>query len=158
MVEKEAISVKTEVTSVSGKEIATKKVSSVETEVLNDHLVLKREEVKDKNGKFLKTKEGDHLYNYFVVGKIRNRVVKVDFEPNDKGGYEPLNLVFDFGLPVLLDISEDVRTDFNGVKQSKTIYKAFIVDEDGKVFECQIRPYKSSDLSLLNMLLNVFNN
>lgn len=128
--------------------------SVVVADVVDGNLLLRREPIKDKNGKLMKTRDGRQLFNYSVNGTIRGRSVKGDFMPRDVGGYEPLDIIFDFGVPVSLICTEETSTDYSGNKITRVTYVAQIVDEGGNVFSCEVKPQRLSDKSLVDMLLN----
>ena len=87
---------------------------------------------------------------------MRVREVKVDFSPKDKGGYVPLDLVFDVNPEAELDITDEV-TEFNGRKQHRTVYTVNTVDENGVVWHAEVKPTGKSDVDLLTMLMNMVN-
>ncbi len=134
--------------------VADGKMQTVVTEVIDGRLVLVRTEIKDKNGKKLKSKDGRQLYSYTVNGKVRGRDVKADFIPRDLGGYEPLDIIFDFELPVTLDVLEESSVDYSGNKNIRTVYFAQVIDADGCVYKCEVKPQRQSDKALVDMLLN----
>ena len=101
-----------------------------------------------------KGSDGREFWSYFVKGKIRGRDVKIDFMPKDKGGYEPLDIVFDVNPIAELVMSEEEMTNDNGKTTKYTTYKVKNVDEFGVVYECGIKPARDSDKALLSMLLN----
>ena len=74
--------------------------------------------------------------------------------PKDKGGYEPLDIVFDVNPTAELIMSEDEMINDNGKTTKYTTYKVKNVDEFGVVYECSIKPARDSDKALLSMLLN----
>ena len=81
------------------------------------------------------------MYNhYYIKGVVRGREVKIDLAPpnkdTDMGGY-----TFEI---------EDEKTK-KVIKANRYIVRT--VDEDGKVYECTVKPSRTSDRSLLNMLL-----
>ena len=98
--------------------------------------------------------DGREFWSYIVKGKIRGRDVKVDFMPKDKGGYEPLDIVFDVNPTAELIMSEEEMTNDNGKTTKYTTYKVRNVDEFGVVYECGIKPARDSDKALFSMLLN----
>ena len=99
-------------------------------EMRNGNFVIRREAIKDKRGNQYMTDDGRLYFKYQLNGTLRGREVRVDFSPKDKGGYVPLDLVFDVSPEAELDIIDEV-TEFNGKKQHRTVYKAFTVDEGG---------------------------
>lgn len=116
---------------------------------VNNGLVLERESFKGNDGK--------DYFSYFLKGKVRNRDVKVDFAPKDKGGYEPLDIIFDVNPKAELVMSEETMVDTNGKETKYMTYKARTIDEDGLVYECGIKPSRDSDKALLGMLLALIN-
>lgn len=122
--------------------------------MFDGNLVLVRTEIKDKNGKKLKSKDGRQLYSYTVNGKVRGRDIRADFIPRDLGGYEPLDIIFDFELPVTLNFLEESLVDYSGNKNVRAVYFAQVVDEDGRVYKCEVKPQRQSDKALVDMLLN----
>ena len=100
-------------------------------------------------------KDGKKYWAYMVRGNVRGREVKVDFVPKDIGGYEPLDIVFDVQDKAELIIGQEQITDSFGNKSIYATYKARNVDELGIEYECDVKPQRNSDKSLLLMLLNV---
>lgn len=96
---------------------------------------------------------GQEYWSYFVKGKVRERIVRVDFAPKDKGGYEPLDILFDVQDKAELIITDETSTDMNGNKLSYKSYLLRTTDEDGETYECNVKPARDSDKSLLTMLL-----
>ena len=96
---------------------------------------------------------GQKYWSYFLKGKVRNRDVKVDFIPKDKGGYEPLDIVFDIAPKAELVMCNEKMTDSNGNVTRYVSYKARNEDSLG-VLECGVRPAKDSDKALLTMVIN----
>ena len=93
---------------------------------------------------------GKTCYHYFIQG--------VDLAPpnkdTDMGGYTVLDIVFGDADRADLIIEPFEITD----EKTKQVVRAnrYIVrtvDEDGKVYECTVKPARTSDRSLLNMLL-----
>ena len=120
----------------------------------NGNFVITREPIKGANGQQLKTQNGRLYFAYILHGKLRNRPVKVDFSPKDKGGYQPLDLVFDVSSNAELIISEVVQ-EMNGVKTRRTVYTVNTVDGDGLVWKCEVKPTRTSDRDMLAMLINL---
>lgn len=137
------------------KNTATTKVTAVVAETMeNGNLVIEREAICDKRGKQLVTNDGRLYFAYILKGKLRGRDIKVDFSPKDKGGYLPLDLVFDVSSKAELLISE-VVSEMNGVKSRRTVYEVCTVDEDGQVWKCEVKPTRKSDGDLLAMIMNM---
>ena len=99
--------------------------------------------------------DGKDYWSYILKGKIRNRDIKVDFAPKDKGGYEPLDILFDVQSKAELVIAEEEMTDsVSGKKTKYSTYTLQTTDEDGVVYQCGVKPSRDSDKALLLMLLN----
>ena len=130
----------------------TKAVVAETTE--NGNLVIVREAICDKRGKQLTTQDGRAYFAYILKGKLRGRDIKVDFSPKDKGGYLPLDLVFDISPKAELLISE-VVTEINGTKQRRTVHEVCNVDDNGQLWKCEVKPTRKSDSDLLAMVLNM---
>ena len=125
-------------------------------EMRNGNFVIRREAILDKRGNQYVPADGRLYFKYKLFGTLRGRRIMVDFSPKDKGGYTPLDIVFDIAPSAELDISNEV-TEFNGRRQSRTVYKVFNVDEDGIVYSCEVKPTNKSDVDLLTMLMNMVN-
>ena len=133
--------------------MAEKKNEIKATETINGNLVVVREPIKGKDGKQLMTKDGRLYYAYIVRGNIRGQEKKVDFAPKDKGGYEPLDIVFDISEKAELIMTDEVMTNDDGTKTPYTTYKVRVVDEDGTAWECGVKPQRDSDKAMLKFLL-----
>lgn len=127
--------------------------AKVVTEMQNGNLVMVREPINGKDGKQLVTKDGRLYFAYIVRGVIRGQAKKVDFAPKDQGGYEPLDILFDIAPKAELTMEERVMEDNNGNKTAYTAYSVRVVDEDGEVWECEVKPQRNSDKALLKFLL-----
>ena len=125
-------------------------------EMVNGNFIIRRTPIWDKRGVQLCTNTGRLYFSYRLYGKLRGREVSVDFSPKDKGGYVPLDFVFDVKPEAELDITDEV-TEFNGKRQHRTVYTVFTVDEDGVVWKCEVKPTNKSDIDLLTMLMNMVN-
>lgn len=97
--------------------------------------------------------DGKQYWAYILKGNVRGRAVKVDFAPKDKGGYEPLDIVFSIKDNAELIMSTETMTDVNGKRTSYVSYKVRNEDELG-VLECGVKPSKDSDKALLTMIIN----
>ena len=127
-----------------------KKVNVTETknvEVKENKIYVERESFKGNDGK--------EYWSYLLKGKVRGRDVKVDFAPKDKGGYEPLDILFDVQPKAELLMSKEEMTDSAGNKTKYTTYTLQTVDTDGTIYQCGVKPARDSDKALLGMLLNV---
>ena len=118
------------------------------------NFIITHEPIKGANGKQLKTQDGRLYYAYFINGKLRGRAVKVDFSPKDKGGYTPLDLVFDVSPKAELFITE-VTQEINGKKQKRTVYTVNTVDENGVIWKAEVKPTRTSDRDTLAMLITL---
>lgn len=123
-------------------------------EMANGNFIVRREAICDKRGNQFMTEDGRLYYAYLLRGKLRGRAIKVDFSPRDKGGYTPLDLVFDVSPEAELEIVDEI-TEFNGKKQHRTVYTVNTVDDDGLVWKCEVKPTNKSDVDLLAMLINM---
>ena len=123
------------------------------TETLNGNFVLVREPVFGKDKKQLVTKDGRLYYTYIVKAVVRGQEKKIDFVPKDKGGYEPLEILFGISPKAELILGVEETTDSNGKKSKYDTYKAQVVDEDGVVWECNVKPQRDSDKALLKFAL-----
>ncbi len=97
--------------------------------------------------------DGNEYYGYLLKGQVRGRDVKVDFIPKDKGGYEPLDIVFSIKPNAELVMTTETMTDANGKKTKYVSYKVRNEDELG-VLECGVKPAKDSDKALLQMIID----
>ena len=86
--------------------------------------------------------------SYFIAGKIKGKDVKVALMPPDKGGWAVLDILFSDTNQGEL---EDEKT--GKVTATGNTYAVRTVDENGEIYECPVKPFKSSDKALLNMLL-----
>ena len=101
---------------------------------------------------------GKTYHHYFIQGMVRGREVKVELAPpnkdTDMGGYTVLDIVFGDADRADLIIEPFEITDDKTKQVIKgNRYLVRTVDEDGKVYECTVKPARTSDRSLLNMLL-----
>lgn len=112
-------------------------------------LYVEREQFKGNDGK--------DYWSYILKGQIRGRDVKVDFAPKDKGGYEPLDIIFDVQPKAELIIGEEEMTSDSGKITKYNTYTLKTVDEDGIDYTCSVKPTRDSDKSLLGMLIKVMN-
>jgi hypothetical protein len=131
--------------------------TSAVTETINGNLVVVREPIMGNDGKQLVTTDGRLYYAYIVRGKIRGQEKKIDFAPKDKGGYEPLDIVFDISPKAELIMSDEEMTDDSGRKTKYTAYKVQVADEDGEIWDCGVKPQRDSDKALLKFLLITLN-
>lgn len=127
------------------KEIAQEDVQNVETEEQGLKLFVVRE-------RWIGS-DGQPYWSYKLNGQIRGRDTKVDFIPKDKGGYEPLDIVFSIKEDAELIMTTNTMTDANGKKTKYVSYKVRNEDELG-ILECGVKPARDSDKTLLDMIIN----
>ncbi|MBS5850347.1 MAG: hypothetical protein KIC36_05060 [Clostridium sp.] len=99
-------------------------------------------------------KNGRTFFSYFIKGNIRGKDVKVAVVPPDRGGYTVLDIVFGDQMAAQLVAKPfEIKDEATGKIIAGNTYSVQTVDEDGEIYECAVKPYRSSDKSLLNMLL-----
>ena len=98
-------------------------------------------------------KTGKSNYTYFIKGIIRGKDVKIAVMPPDFGGYTVLDIVFNDAMQADLVVKPFEMKDDAGNIIAGNTYSVISVDENGLVYECPIKPAKSSDKALLNMLI-----
>ena len=93
--------------------------------------------------------------SYFIAGKIKGKDVKVALMPPDKGGWAVLDILFsDTNQGELVVKPYELKDEKTGkVTATGNTYAVRTVDENGEIYECSVKPFKSSDKALLNMLL-----
>ena len=93
--------------------------------------------------------------SYFIAGKIKGKDVKVALMPPDKGGWAVLDILFsDTTQGELVVKPYELKDEKTGkVTATGNTYAVRTVDENGEIYECPVKPFKSSDQALLNMLL-----
>lgn len=91
----------------------------------------------------------------FIAGKIKGKDVKVALMPPDKGGWAVLDILFsDTNQGELVVKPYELKDEKTGkVTATGNTYAVRTVDENGEIYECPVKPFKSSDKALLNMLL-----
>jgi hypothetical protein len=100
-------------------------------------------------------KDGKTYYSYFIKGTVRGKDVRVMIVPPDKGGYTVLDIVFGEEMSAELLLKPYEMKDENTGKIIKgNTYAVHTQDEDGTEYECAVKPFRASDKTLLNMLLN----
>ena len=98
--------------------------------------------------------KGKTYYTYFIKGQVRGKDVRVAVIPPDKGGYAVLDIVFVDAMEAELVAKPfEIKDDKTGNVFAGNTYAVQTVGEDGEIYECAIKPYRSSDKTLLNMLL-----
>lgn len=112
----------------------------------NKNAIFVERETFEKNGKV--------YFSYFIKGKVRGKDVRVAVIPPDKGGYTVLDIVFGEAMAAELAVKPfEIKDDATGKVITGNTYSVFTCDDTGEVYECAIKPFRSSDKSLLNMLL-----
>ena len=93
--------------------------------------------------------------SYVIAGKIKGKDVKVALMPPDKGGWAVLDILFsDTNQGELVVKPYELKDEKTGkVTSTGNTYAVRTVDENGEIYECPVKPFKSSDKALLNMLL-----
>lgn len=105
------------------------------------------------------TKNDKEFFTYFIKGNIRGRDVRIAIVPPADGakadfnGYMVLDIVFGNQMKADFVLEPFEFKDASGrtVSGNKTLVRT--VDENGEVYECEIKPARKSDKTLLNMLL-----
>ncbi len=98
-------------------------------------------------------KEGKTYFSYFIKGKIRGKEVRIAVVPPDRGGYSVLDIVFGDDMKAELVVNPfEIKDEATGKVIKGNTYLARTTDENGEVYECNIKPYRNSDKMLLNML------
>ena len=98
-------------------------------------------------------KDGKVRFTYFVEGNVRGQYVKASVVPHDFGGYGVLDIVFNGAMEAELITKNFEMKDEKGKVTRGNSYAVVSADENGEVYECKIKPSRSSDKTLLDMLL-----
>ena len=99
-------------------------------------------------------KDGKSYFSYFIKGTIRNKDVRILITPPDKGGFTVLDIVFGNESKLeLVATPYEIKDDATGNVIKGNTYSVKSVDEQGNVYECSVKPFRSSDKALLNMLM-----
>lgn len=104
-------------------------------------------------------KNGKTYYSYFIKGVIRGREVRIGIAPPDKdtdlGGYTVLDIVFgNADKAELVLVPYEIKDEKTKKVVKGNSYAIRTVDDaTGEVYECAVKPSRSSDKALLNMLL-----
>ena len=102
------------------------------------------------------TKNNKNYFAYFVRGNIRGVDVKISIMPPEKdyNGYVVLDIIFgDSNATELLVKPFEIKNEASGEVITGNTYGVKSVDEDGEIYEFNVKPAKRSDKALLNMLL-----
>ena len=99
---------------------------------------------------FLKRMEKS-IFSYFIKGQIRGKDVRVAVIPPDKGGYAVLDIVFGNDMKASLVTNPyEIKDEASGRIKGNMLFKQKMKME---VYECNVKPYRNSDKTLLNMLM-----
>lgn len=103
-------------------------------------------------------KDGKTYFSYFMKGNLRGRDVKIAIAPPnselDKGGYTVLDIVFGDKMQADLVIEPfEIKDRITGRVITGNTFIVRSVDENGEVYECNVKPFRASDKALLNMLI-----
>ena len=108
-----------------------------------------------RSGYLLSQNDNAGDYSYFIKGTVRGKDARVLIVPPDNGGYKVLDIVFGAEMEAELVLKPYEITDENTGKVIKgNTYAVHTQDEDGTEYECAVKPFRASDKTLLNMLLN----
>ncbi|MBE5734302.1 MAG: hypothetical protein E7347_04555 [Clostridiales bacterium] len=104
-----------------------------------------------------KAKDGNTYFSYFIKGVIRGKEVKIQIAPPNKdtdfGGYTVLDIVFgDSNVAELVVTPYEMKDEAGNIRTGNT-YGVRNVDETGEVYECKIKPFRTSDKALIKMLI-----
>lgn len=99
-------------------------------------------------------KDGKTYFSYFIKAKVRGKEVKIAVVPPDKGGYAVLDIVFGNDMKADLIVNPfEIKDEATGQVIKGNTYKVQTKDENGEIYECNIKPYRNSDKTLLNMII-----
>jgi len=98
-------------------------------------------------------KNGKNYFSYFIKGTVRGKDIRVLITPPDKGGWQVLDIVFGDANEAELELKPyEMKNEATGEVIKGNSFAVKSVDENGEVYECKIKPLRSSDKMLLNML------
>lgn len=101
-----------------------------------------------------RVKNDKTYYTYFISANIRGKEVRISVMPPDTGGYRVLDIVFGNQNEATLVVTPfEIKDESTGKVVRGNTYSVQSVDEDGEIYECPIKPSRTSDKSLLNMIL-----
>ncbi len=99
-------------------------------------------------------KNGKSYFSYFIKGNVRGKEVKAGVVPPDVGGYTVLDIVFADAMAAELVLKPyEMKDEATGTVIKGNTYAVRSVDDDGLVYECQVKPARKSDKYLMEMLL-----
>ena len=97
---------------------------------------------------------GKSYYSYVIKGKVRGRDVKIAVCPPDRGGWAVMDIVFgDSNQAELVATPYEIKDEKTGNIIKGNTYAVRTSDENGEVYECNIKPSRVSDKMLFNMLM-----
>lgn len=101
------------------------------------------------------TKNDKSFYSYYIKGNIRGREVKIAITPPETGygGFLVLDIVFGDAMKAELVVKPFEIKDSNGKAITGNTFAIRSFDEKGDLYECNVKPFRQSDKTLLNMLL-----
>lgn len=81
--------------------------------------------------------------------------MKVAIVPPDNGGYALLDIVYGNEMSAELTLTPyEIKDDKSGRVIKGNSYGVRTADkETGEIYECPVKPYRSSDKTILNLLL-----
>ena len=106
-----------------------------------------------KREKFVSKNTGKEHFSYFIEGVVRGIKVKIGLTPPDLGGYSVLDIVFNGEDECNLIVSPFEITDAKGKVISGNAFLVRSYGEDGEIYECKVKPSRTSDKDMLNMLI-----
>ena len=99
-------------------------------------------------------KDGKEYFAYFVRGVVRGKEVKAGVIPLDFGGYTLLDIVFNGAKQADLEARPfEFKDEKTGAVISGTTYVVVSYDENGEIYECNVKHARPSDKQLLAMIL-----
>ena len=102
-------------------------------------------------------KDGNSYFPYFIKGVVRGKNIRIQIVPpnndTDFGGYTVLDIVFgDSNVAELVVTPYEMKDERGNIRTGNT-YGVRNVDENGEIYECKIKPFRTSDKDLIRMLL-----
>lgn len=99
-------------------------------------------------------KDGRTFFSYFIKGNIRGQRRQGSRRSARQRRYTVLDIVFGDQMAAQLVAKPfEIKDDATGKIIAGNTYSVQTVDENGEIYECAVKPYRSSDKSMLNMLL-----
>ena len=100
--------------------------------------------------------DGKPYWNYVVKGMLRERPIKADFIPKDKGGYEVLDLIFGVTDKAELLMVNEKMVDALGNVTRYVSYRARAIDEELNInLVVDVKPREKSDKSFLDIIIQL---